>query len=320
MNPKLIITAIIGVVIVSTILIPVVKDSTEGPAENDNLNVYVLAGQSNSAYYNADVTVANENPAIKNDFAFYYGTSESPIECGTIVDMDYDTTFESYGIYSMTDSDGNFRIGNIEAPFASTFVNETNQKCLIINTGIGGVSIDSYVPGSVGFTYATDVIEDALSKIPDTYNVIKRGVLWVQGESNNAMQITRYIGQFESMFNGFKDLGFDSVFISQTRAINGGNATVAQGIISETVNGAYLACDAASSFSISAGTIASDNLHYTQKGDNIIGKDLAEYVIVKTGFPTKMDTQHSDLIMIVPLLVVVGLIMMIVAVIVSRRE
>lgn len=306
---KKIILIVVGIILIGSLLVPTIGSTTEPPAETNNLNVFVLAGQSNAAYYNENISVANENTPIKNDFAYYYGTEDAPINCGVINDLQYDTTLESYGVYSMTDTDGVFRIGNIEAPFASYFVNETNQKVLIINTGIGGVSIASYVPGTVGFEYAKKIIADALTKIPDGLNPVLKGVMWVQGESNAAYPVNTYIQNFESISDGFKELGFNGIFISKTKADNGGNASFAQTLIPERVSGAHLVTQVADTFTISNGLLASDNLHYTQKADNILGKDFAAYLISAYGYPVAQLSEYSSLISIIPLLCIVAIVL-----------
>lgn len=317
---KKILLLTIGIILIGSLLIPTLSDSTQPPAESNELNVFVLAGQSNAAYYNENVTVANENPSIKDGFAFYYGTSEAPINCGVINNMSYDTTLESYGIYSMTESDGSFRIGNIEAPFASYFVNKTNQKILIINTGIGGVSINSYVPNTVGFEYAEDIVTDALSKLPEGLTPILRGVLWVQGESDAALNVNTYIQKFEDMSLGFKTLGFNKVFISETKTANGGNASFAQTLIPDKVKGAYLVTDVANTFDMSNGLLASDNLHYTQKADNILGKIFAEYAISSYSFDTGSLKEYSGLIYVIPILVIAALVLGAVGMIYFKRS
>lgn len=311
---------VIGVILLGSLLVPVLNDSTHAPAESNELNVFVLAGQSNAAYYNENVTIANENAPIKDNFAFYYGTSEAPINCGVINDMSYDTTFESYGIYSMTNSDGSFRVGNIEAPFSSYFVNETNQKILIINTGIGGVSINSYVPGTVGFDYAEDIVTDALSKIPSEFSPVLRGVLWVQGESDAALNVNTYIQKFGEMAAGFKTLGFNGVFISETKPANGGNASFAQTLIPDEIKAAYLVTDVASTFEVSNGLLASDNLHYTQKADNILGKVFAEYIIGVYSFDTGALKDYTGLLFAVPIIVIAALVMGAAGMIYFRRN
>lgn len=319
----LLVGAVIAAVLVCAVAIPVISETTDKPASNDDLYVFMLAGQSNAAYYNADVAVVNDEvEGAPADYAFYYGTALKPIDCGVINNMQYDTTLASYDIYSMTDSDGSFTIGNVEAPFASYFVNKTNQKCLIVNTGIGGVSINSYVPGTVGYDYAADVFADALSKIPETFNVKMGGIIWIQGESNASMAIDTYISQFGKMFDGFKaDFGLNQVYISETRPINGGNASVAQTIIPDKISGAYLASEAASGFSVSDGTIASlDNLHYTQKGDDILGADLSSFIVHKLGLRTVIEGPEKTLVGIIPLLIVVGLVIAVIGVIYSRME
>lgn len=317
---KKIILIVVGIILIGSFLVPTIGNTTEPPAETNNLNVFVLAGQSNAAYYNENISVANENTPIKNDFAYYYGTEDAPINCGVINDMQYDTTLESYGVYSMTDTDGVFRVGNIEAPFASYFVNETNQKVLIINTGIGGVSIASYVPGTVGFEYAKKIIADALTKIPDDLNPVLKGVMWVQGESNAAYPVNTYIQNFESISNGFKELGFNGMFISKTKADNGGNASFAQMLIPERVSGAHLVTQVADTFTVSNGLLASDNLHYTQKADNLLGKDFADYIISAYGYPVAQLSEYSSLISIIPLLCIVGIIVVAVGMIYARRS
>ena len=318
----LLIGVVVGIVLISAVAIPIIGEATGKPAPNDDLYVFMLAGQSNSAYYNADVSVVNEEVApITDGFSFYYGTESAPINCGVINNMQYDTTLESYGIYSMTNSDGTFRIGNIEAPFASDFVNKTNQKILIVNTGIGGVSINSYVPSTVGYEYAAKIFGDAISKIPEGLNPKLAGIIWIQGESDAALNVELYITQFGKMFDGFKtDLGLKKIYISETRPLNGGNASVAQTIIPDRISNAYLATDASADFSISGGPIANDTLHYTQKGDDILGRDLAEYVIDSMGLKTGLEGPVKSLIGLLPLLLVMGIVLGVVVMAYTRME
>lgn len=319
MLKKIVLISVI-VILVGAFLVPTLNDSTQLPEESNKLNVFVLAGQSNAAYYNQNITVANENAPIKDGFAHYYGTSSAPINCGVINDMSYDTTLESYGIYSMTDEDGTFKVGNIEAPFASYFVNNTNQKVLIINTGIGGVSIQSYTPGKVGFDYAANLIEDALTKLPEGLDPVLRGVLWVQGESDAALNVNTYIQKYSEMAAGFKSLGFNQTFISQTKSVNGGNASFAQTLIPDKVAGAHLVTEVANTFSVSNGLLAVDNLHYTQAADNIIGQAFAQCVISDYSIPVAYLSEFSGLIYVIPIIVIVAMILVAIPIIHHRND
>lgn len=318
-----IITVLIGatlcIVLLGSVLAPTINNVSD-PEESDDLYVYLLAGQSNSAYYNANVSVANENQKIPEGAAYYYGTDSAPISCGTITNMSYDTTFASYGIHSMTDSSGDFTIGNIEAPFASKFYNESRQKCLIVNAGIGGISINSYVPGTTGYNYAKAVLTHALADVPSELTVKMASIIWIQGESDAAISIPYYISQFSAMYEGLKsEFGFDSILISQTRAINGGNASVAQKLIPGEVPGAYLSTTAANSFEISDGTLASDNLHYTQKGDNILGKALAETALSVEDLDNSL-ADYKPLLSAILIIVILSVIISVAFLVVKPRN
>lgn len=281
---------IMAVVLAIIIAVPVIGASCiviDGmDPDPEAVNVFVIAGQSNAQYYKTDVQIANAELAhIPDDSAYYYGTSELPISPGVWSNMNYDTTLASYSIHPMI-SGGDFTIGGIDAALASGFVTDTGQRCLIINVGIGGVSVNMYTPGGLAYDYAHKVFFNAISKCPADWVLNKCAVVWIQGESNTATPVSEYMADFITMWDAMRsDFGIDSILISKVRAANGVNSSIAQINLAESVPGVYLATKLADTFTVDNGLMTSDDLHYSQKGDNLIGVAVANYYVADLYHP-----------------------------------
>ena len=77
-----------------------------------DLDVYLIMGQSNAAYYRYEPDRAV--PVSVPGSCYYFGAN-MPISLANHAAMvagEYDTTFASYGMHDMTNPDGTTRIGN----------------------------------------------------------------------------------------------------------------------------------------------------------------------------------------------------------------
>lgn len=261
--------------------IPIMGEAMADDGHDDALHVFVIAGQSNAAYYVSDVTEANEMPHIGTDKAYYYGTSTTPMYYGINTSTPtYDTTFDSYAIYDMVDSSGDFIIGGLESAFASEYVNETKNRILIINTAIGGQTIEQMQPDALGNEYAQDVFEHATALIPDGEDVVFESILFIQGESNGKTSITSYKELFLTMADSYLEFtGCSDIVISKVKDGTAPNPSVAQIQLCNEYSQFIMATMAADGFTVANGLLTNDYLHYSQEGKNIIGAAMAQAVI-----------------------------------------
>lgn len=311
-------TRVVGAAVVIIVLAAasgLVVDATS----DDDLYVFVIAGQSNAAYFNYNVNATNEEvPIIPQGSAFYYGTATQPIYYGRLSNPTYDTTFESYGFHDLIGDSGKYVIGNIEAPFASQFFKETGKSVYLINTAIPGQPIDNMIPGELGDDYARAVFSHAMSVIPNHYHVIMGSILFLQGESDSDTSVESYKTDFMKVFDSYKSFAkIDSILISETRPSDGVNSSVAQLELCDENDGIYLGSTAATGFVNGTRYMAGDGLHYSQYGDNVIGKDLANCYIENL-YHSSMD--FSNLWKIVPVLMIVCSISAVLITLVTNRN
>lgn len=244
-----------------------------------DLNVVLILGQSNAAYRGtSDPSTASPIPKIGT--SYYYGTSEGAIFTSHTDVRNGDYDFTDYGIYDMIDSDGNVRVGNIESPFAATF---NGGKLLTINGAVSGSSSANWVEGKYCYTYAQSCIETALSLIDTTkFSVKPLATLWVQGETDAFMVVSQYVENVHELYSDLssgtfiEDADFGMFLMSLTR--EGYNSDTAQRQLASEYSGIYLATSIAEGFTIENGKMLSDDLHYSQKGDNELGVAFGKFL------------------------------------------
>lgn len=274
-----IISLVVGVIFIALAysIISEVLQESESPVGNEgvddsDLYVFVLAGQSQAAYRAYDVAVANELPGVYDGQAWYYGSSSSPIY--------YNSNWQSWdystlGINSMTNPDGTWRIGSMESAFASKWVNSTGKSILIVNTAISGRSIASFIDGQEGWAYASTMLDDALSKIPDSYKIHYGGIIWLHGQANLTASAEWYVGRFGEVYAQYKEYGFNKCVIEQPRASEAPTIDIANEIICDTYKGCYIGSTFGTNNIVNGGPYLYDGTHYNQKGRNIVGVELA---------------------------------------------
>lgn len=244
------------------------------------LDLIFMYGQSNAAYRNADPTTASPVPELGT--AYYYGLEDrsgpTAAENNTGMDLD-DCAF-----WTMLDSDGDLRIGDKAPAFSATYNNITGHKVYWVCGAIGNKAMSTFLPTS-GFmwTYGQSVLTAAIALVDtDLFDLNVSYYLWVQGEANATSAVSSYKSQFltmhEAMLDGDMGVAFDGCFISIVREENGGNAATAQRELCEEYSTIHLGADIADTFTVANGMMGSDDLHYSQLGNNAIGAALGNSV------------------------------------------
>lgn len=307
-----------GIVVIVSILGGLTIPFIDSLNEEGKLEVLILSGQSNSAYRNYDVELVNEEIALPSTNVYYYGTESQPIYYGQTPETGgptYDTTFESYGIYSMI-SDGAWKIGSYEPVLAKYISDRTNSDVLIINTGISAASIDYLLPTSDGGQYVEEVIEHAIADIDSTYTLDKLGFVWIQGEADYSTAVSTYVEKFTTIFDWYASLGFGDCYMVETQLRYSGNANTAQNLICEENSHVYLASTSPETFTVSNGLLASDDLHYSQAGRIIVAEDICEVLKL----PTHLDKNIFNLLNIVPVVIICAMIAGVSRIIISSKR
>lgn len=290
--------------------------------DKENMTVMVLMGQSNSAYnysYGGNLAdVRADVPCIPEGVAYFYGIS-SPVNRESTYGDATLSHISEFGLHDMV-VDSQWSIYSLEPSIAHAFYDATGEKCLIINVGIGGISVSSLTPSGANYSYAHTIIEDAINKIPSEYNVIMGPIFWLQGERDKNMAVDTYKETFTTVWDNFRDeFGFNSILISQTREANGLNATTAQAELAGS-NEVYLATTLSQTFTLDNGLMYSDDVHYSQKGKDLIGNALGEYYADNLYTVEKVHNQYFSLMSIIPILIIIGLIAALSGIILLRRN
>lgn len=287
------------------------KDIGEGTINGETytvskaeLAVFLLWGQSNSMYLNADPDQVNEDCAPLKTRAYFYGIDTDEAYRPIISWKSGSTAvYPENGIFLPTCSpDGKYLIGNVEAPFSSVYCdNVDNYRPYIINAGVGGMSLQSFLPGTIYNTNTHNIWSRAIEQIDQTkFNVHYSGWIMSQGEANSYTPINTYIEYFDEVTADIAD-SFDLTkgVIIQTRD---GNAREAQEVIASTHPNVIIGSSASASFTVDNGCLADDGVHYTQKGDDIVGKESAAAWLSFTQ-PVTVD-YDSLFVVIIPIMII----------------
>lgn len=292
---KKIIGLTVATIVILCVAIPIIDDVTK---DNEKvMNVVVIAGQSNGVYMLADVPLVNEKLPQPNATCWYYGN----------------------GYIHKMNNNGQWTIGSVDPAIAYEIANYTNRDVLVINTNIGGKSIDYFTPGNAGSDWIDEVVTTALSAIHGYDKINKIGWVWIQGESDKDTAINDYIDDFRLIDAHFSSMGFNNCWISETRATDGGNATLAQQQIVSEFNNVFWGSRASANFNQENGTIYTDNLHYTQLGRLIIGEDIGLSILSKLP-PTIETLPIRSLISVIPVIMIVSLAVMAAAMIFRSKQ
>lgn len=237
--------------------------------EKAKLDVFFALGQSNNAYMSHDKTTADPIPQIGT--AYYYGDANAP------------TT----GLYQPSDAammpmssiNGVANIGDKAPAFCANYNSITHHKVYYVIGAWSSSSIDGWIPNGQYWDAAKTILSNAVDAVDSSlYELNYKGYTWIQGEANGSMSVSEYMSKFLLMHDAILagDLGqvFDHCFISKVASQYSGpsNAQIQLATQYDTIT---LSTTIADTFTIANGLMASDGLHYTQAGDNLIGTALA---------------------------------------------
>lgn len=316
--PIIAIAASISLIVIAAVLVPIIDDaSVDG---EHTLDVVIISGQSNAQYNSnyADLTLVNETFGSPSTDCYFYGYDQSNLvrPANNLGELDRLSSLKFAPMYS----DGAWRIGCTEPGLAYTLGNKTNNDVYVINVALGGLSIDHFEPGHDAADYATTLIADAMSKIPSTYEKINKvGWMWCQGESDDDTTVDAYIASFNNVQGFYDNLGFKTCYLVQTRSVDSGNAYDAQATIAATNPNVVLASTAPESFTVANGEMLSDDLHYSQKGRDIVSVDVGTAMADHQSTSIR-DANYSGLLQAIPLITIVAVVIGVAALAIRMRE
>lgn len=314
-HPFKIVALIVGAILVVTLLVPVVADSST--EHNRDLQVIIIAGQSNAEYWQGvDVSVANEELDAPKHECYYFGFWDYPIR---FTEIDYLNTCSIYPMYR----DGAWHIGGNEAPLAKTISDKANCDVLTINVAWGGKPIAAFLPGGECYPYLSSVLAKALSVAESKYDTYTMaGWVWVQGESDVSTSTADYVQSFGKLRTVFENYGATNCYMVQTSPTYTTPAVIAaQQECCNTYPNTVMSSTAPSTFSVEAGTLTDgDPIHYTQKGRDIVMAQVGEHISTDIDKVYTRDGAIYTVVSIIPLLVLVGLVLGAIGMFISRRD
>ena len=302
------ITLTVGIILTGSLLMPVITDATKDPAV---LDVVIIDGQSNAeyagGYANATELNANYTEAPYTNL-YYYGHP-----WGTPNINDSYTTYEVHNMYA----NGAYTLGGYGPALANTIAHRDGHDVYYVSFGVGGKSIAELLPGTTAGTWGFGILDAALAAMPTGYDKINYvGVGWAQGEADKTMAVDTYKGYFETLQAAFAERGFNEIYIIETRETYGGNATIAQQELIDSVPHVHMGATIQETFVVGDGNlIDSDPVHYSQKGRIAIAIQLGETVALPT-----YDTVKLELLYVIPIIVIIGLVVFATKAMVSKYD
>ena len=246
---------------------------------DDTTDVIFMMGQSNATYRDWAARPAQASPVPEPGTAFYYGTSSRP--------SGINQTAEESGIWPMSNDSG-ATIGDKWPAIAATYTEHTGRSILMAELGEGNQSIRLFNPTMGGrlWNYSVERVADVMQAMENagmTPGVIR--IVWIQGENDVLMNPDEYAKRLidigDSILGG--ELGCEvtaPIWISETRGTNGQNGSgEAQVMVCEEHPNMFrMASTLALTFSIAAGPLAGDGIHYSQKGNNLLGSEIGNAI------------------------------------------
>ncbi|MCR5482723.1 MAG: Ig-like domain-containing protein [Clostridia bacterium] len=230
------------------------------------INVYLLTGQSNAAYFYAEP----ENATITKQ-----GTS-----------YQYDTVEGGCRVRSLNKPDGSMLVGSIEASLCKTLYDIMGEKTLIINAGISGQPIRTFKPFDadsfiqVNTIWQTSTAEVASEEFSSHFEPRFRSYIWIQGETDDWTNSDRYKSDFLQLHKVFRSpdyFNLDYCFMVMVRSVFT-RPCEAQEELAQGYEDIIMASRASQYLTMENGGLRHDNLHYAQAGDNILGEDAAKVI------------------------------------------
>lgn len=300
---------ILAIVLTICVVVPITANTTR--TGDDTLCVVVLVGQSNVAYIPSymDLDVVNEDVPLPTTNCYYFGTSSFPISGSNI---------DACSIWPMVVGN-KWRIGGEECSLAYGISEKTNDDVLVINVGDPGRPISYFEPTNDGGKRIQAILDRALNLIDDKYVIKKVGWIWGQGESDKTTPIEDYVSSFTKIDHMMKDNGFDKCWMIQTKPIDSGYATQSQEEIVDSFKNVNWGSKAPDKFTVqNGGLIEGNSLHWSQSGRIEVGYDCAEQIVKILPTHPRSSVAY-ELLELVPIFIVLGVIIGLVAFTIHKR-
>lgn len=283
-----------------------------------HIDVYVIAGQSNT-YASLYVDAETADPLPSPGTGYYYGTTTAPVITKT-----YDSS--QCAMRDILTDEGTAAIGSFWPALCEKYVNETGHRIYLLNIGLSGQPIATFLPGASNWAHINAAMSDAVNAIDTSvFDYTPLGYVWIQGEGDKTTPIPTYETDFmiinNELTSGDMALKLPRAFISKVRAAWTESISNAQIWLSENVKDVVMGSTIPDTFTVENGLMVDDDLHYSQAGCNILGQSLAATMAEYLPEDTKPDNSDMmDLLSIVPMLLAVGMILLIATVVIARRE
>lgn len=291
------------------------------------IDVLFLTGQSNAAYNSAyaQVDVANaELDHIPNGMAYYYGSADIPVQGTDLINGSSSGPWDlsDCTMRSMTDLDGTYKLGHIEAALASVICNSTGHKLYVINGGQNGRSITAWVGTGNGMTLDLQILTEGLDAInQDYYDIHLRGYIWLQGEADKDKSESWYIEQWDKVNSVFAEHDLVPCYIIQVNKSMYANPANAQETIVNTHNNVYMGSTASQTFTVDNGLLwANSTAHYTQKGYDIVGTETAKVIVSHIPVSADVDSAMASLFPAIVFVMIITLVLGAVSIVYTRSK
>lgn len=292
--PAVIITITVAVISLTMVLMPVLEDAQH---QDNTLDVIIIDGQSNAAYYTSDTTRVNPNLIdlpVPHHKLMYYGTETGPNDFLTGDDPD--------GIYEMN-RNGRWVIGGLEPTLSYYYSERSGNDVLTINVARGAQSITSLAPDGEYWQLGSQLISDALSMVSGYSHVNMVGWVMLQGEQDKDMDVDTYKEHFLDLADYFDSIGATQCYLVKTREYYGGNATIAQAELVEEDSDIHMATTITDTFTESNGyLVTGDPLHYSQRGRNVVGEAVGNAMEVYS-------IPGSDILSAIPVIIAAAILL-----------
>lgn len=262
----------------------------DAPAtDDDSTDMIVLMGQSNATYRSIAANISTAAPWPAPGTAFYYGTALRPANFET------DLSADNVMIRPLSTESGP-ALGDKWPSIAYEYVKATGKKVILVQCAVGGVSIRTFSPTLPGVNWTEtirmiDATKQAMIAADMTPGNVR--IVWIQGEADAHMDEDQYKSRLLTVgtcaLQGGLGCKVEGPFwISKTRGT--GNSQAAQVALADEKPGMFrIASDLADTFTVENGLMTSDNTHYSQAGNNLLGSAIGEAVGESAKASDKMD-------------------------------
>lgn len=301
------ILAVVGIVVLAA-TIPIITDEAD---DSDSWDVFIVAGQSNT-YASIAINASTADPVPEPETGYYFGTATAPT---------YNTSMNlaDCAIHDLNNN-GAAAIGGIYAPFAAEYTQQTGHKVYLIDVGLSGQTLYTFLPDQSNWGHVCDTIAAGIEAIPTSQAWECKGYIWIQGEGDAATPIASYEAMMltlsDAYSSGAMGIRANTGYICKVRESVSANASAAQEYLVEHFDKFKMGTDLADSFTVSNGMMYSDDLHYSQNGCNVLGADLGENI----GQDNIPDNTSDNLISVIPTLLVIAVFLSIVSGVIAIRS